>query len=104
LVGTADEETLDMIARRLSDSNENVRKYAVTAFKGEKGLKYFDLLVKRLRDSDVFVREEAIIVLGSIGDKRAIKYILPFIDENREDSYIVGKEAKEALMKLGWEE
>jgi twitching motility protein PilT len=85
------------VVQLLDDASPVVRRYAIYAL-----LRFRDpetlgaMLATAVRDEDWWVREQAVLAIGSLGDARAIPYLRALLAE-REDMRVVALEALGAL-------
>jgi HEAT repeat protein len=85
----------EMLMVALMDDDKSVQ---VSALKALKETGYEQVLIAALRDGDMYVRREAVGVLGKIGDARAVE---PLIAALRDGDIYVRRDAVEALTKIG---
>ena len=90
------DQKLDLISKKMKNSNKNIRVHAISILKKIKDERVIELLINALDDESRTVKWNAVNALGDIGDKRAVEPLIKLINQH----YLVSCDAVKALGKL----
>lgn len=101
LGGLGDQRAIEPLLARLDDGKILVKLWAVTSLGKLRAVRAFDPLCRLLENADSSTLCYTVIeALGNLGDPRAIRYILPYQED--EDRHIQTR-AHDALKKLNYQ-
>lgn len=94
-------EAISFLRESLKDSNEEVKSLSFESL-GKIGPPAFEVILAEIKNDQGFINQKAIEILGTMGDKRAIKpliHLLPTLTNNWGNQYAVSN----ALKMLEWQ-